>query len=236
VWLDGREQKKNKNYQGSALYLAEGKLTSSSDKAIDFSNKKLADGTCVCCRVAMRHTADDQVAAMWRHIYDDNIRDHAILTFNGQSELQQPIRASFDEWQLDGCPHQGPGLSINAQNRYHMVWFNNGSKGKGLFYAHSDDNGKNQSKPLSIGDVNGQASYANVISHGDTVDLVWVQFNGQHYQLYHQRSKDNGQTFADANVISQSSSDTDRPFLIERAGQHFVSWQRPSVGHQVIAL
>lgn len=232
-WLDGRERKQQKGYEGSALYMAEGKLTES---GINLSNIKLADHTCVCCRIAMTNTANNEVAALWRHIYDDNIRDHALMTFSADNIPQQPMRASFDLWQLNGCPHQGPGLSINAQNRYHMVWFNNGSKGKGVFYAYSDDGGKSRSTPLSIGDFQAQASYANVVSFGKTVDLVWTQFNGLAYQLYHQRSQDNGQTFAAPKVISQSDADSDRPFLLKRAGRSYVSWQRPNNGHQVIAL
>jgi hypothetical protein len=232
-WLDGRERKRIKDYQGSALYMAQGKLTK---QGIRFNNKKLVDGTCVCCRIAMSYTANKDVAAMWRHIYDDNIRDHAILTFNDQGKLEKPTRASFDQWQLNGCPHQGPGLSINSQNRYHMVWFNNGSRGKGLFYAYSDDSGKNQSKPLSVGNVNAQASYANVMSLGKTVDVVWTEFNGTRYQLYHQRSVDSGVSFATPTVISASTTDADRPFLLQRQGKNYVSWQRPELGHQVIAL
>jgi hypothetical protein len=233
TWLDGRERKKQTNYVGSALYSATGKL---GESGFSFNNTKLADQTCVCCRIAMTYTADNKIAAMWRHIYGDNIRDHAILTFDAKSSPVEPYRASFDEWKIDGCPHQGPGLSINEQNRYHMVWFNNGSKGKGLFYANSDNAGQKQSKPLPVGDFDARSSYAHVIVSKYTVDVVWTQFDGKKYQLYHQRSVNNGDTFAKATVIGQSTADADRPFLIQHRGAHFVSWQRPNLGHQVIAL
>ncbi|MFT4928353.1 MAG: hypothetical protein ACI8WB_004472 [Phenylobacterium sp.] len=232
-WLDGRERKRTKNYKGSALYMAQGRLT---PEGIHFNNVKLADNTCVCCRITMKPTADNKIAAMWRHIYGDNIRDHAMMTFSEKHIPAKPIRASFDQWQINGCPHQGPGLSISAQNRYHMVWFNNGSKGKGVFYAYSDDGGVSQSKPMSVGDFKNQAAHPNVISQGNTVDVVWTQFNGMAYQLYHQRSQDNGDSFTPAKVIAQSESDSDRPFLLKRAGRSYVSWQRPGLGHEVIAL
>ena len=233
TWLDARESKNNPNYQGSALYAAQGKLT---EKGFSFDNRKLADGTCVCCRIAMTHSANNKIAAMWRHIYDDNIRDHAILTFDQKNIPAQPFRASFDQWHINGCPHQGPGLSINEQNRYHMVWFNNGEKGKGIFYAYSDDSGKNKSIPLKIGDTEKQASYAHVISNDNIVEVVWIQFNGKTYQLYHQRSRDNGKTFGHPSMIGESAQDPDRPFLIKHERQNFVSWHRPDLGHQVISL
>lgn len=233
VWLDGRERKTDPKYHGSALYSAYGRI---GDDGIEFSNTKLADQTCVCCRISMTYTADDKVAAMWRHIYDDNIRDHAITTFDDKNQQAIPYRASFDQWQINGCPHQGPGLSINKENRYHMVWFNNGTKGKGLFYAYSDDAGKSQSKPVSLGDFNKQSQYAHVVSTDKLVDVVWTQFEGDTYKLYHQRSTDNGENFSQAKVLADSKTDADRPFLIKRDGKHFVSWHRPDTGHKVIAL
>ncbi|MFT5164279.1 MAG: hypothetical protein ACI9FJ_002880 [Alteromonadaceae bacterium] len=225
-WLGGKRK-------GSVLYSAYGKL---SDGQFKFSSKKLAQGTCVCCRIASSYTADNKVAVMWRNIYDDNIRDHAILTFDQHSADKTPFRATFDQWQINGCPHQGPGLSVGGQNRYHMVWFNNGEKAKGIFYAYSDNNGETTSKPLNLGGAAVQASYANVLSNGKNVDVVWTQFNGDMYQLYHQRSTDRGQTFNSATVVAQSADDPDRPFLIKKQGHNFVSWQQPNVGHQVIAL
>lgn len=233
TWLDGRERSKQPNYNGSALYLAQGRLR---DGKFALSNTKLADQTCVCCRISMTYTADNKIAAMWRHIYDDNIRDHALLTFDKNTQAVKPSRVTFDQWQINGCPHQGPGLSIDQQNRYHMVWFNNGSKGKGLFYAYSDNGVAQQSKALSFGDLTAQASFAHVSSVDKTVDLVWTQFNGQSYQLLHKRSQDNGETFSKGTVISESTVGSDRPFVIKHNTRQFVSWHRPNLGHQVIAL
>lgn len=230
-WLDERHKGRKKD--GSSLYTAQGRLT---DKGFVFVDKKLADDTCVCCRIATDLTAQDEVAVMWRSIYDNNIRDHAIMTFKGDNAPAQPFRATFDQWYINGCPHQGPGLDVDKTNRYHMVWFNNGEKGKGVFYGYSDNGGKTQDKVHQMGNVNTQASFAHVLANGTVVDVVWMQFDGDNYQLYHKRSNNNGQTFGQANLLSVSSVDPDNPFLVGHNGKHFVSWQRPGLGHQVFAL
>lgn len=233
TWLDGRQRTKHKNYVGSALYRAYGNMT---EKGFVFDNTKLADNTCQCCRIAMTESPSGDVALMWRHIFADNIRDHAIMTFKQNQMVPKHQRATFDQWQINGCPHQGPGISIDSDNRYHMVWFNNGSKGKGLFYAYSDHQGIKQSNPISLGNFERQANHAHVINTGQLVDVIWMEFNSTHYQLYHQRSQNGGQSFSVAKVLANSKKGADRPFLLKANNKHYISWQRPGVGHKVIAL
>jgi len=60
-------------------------------------------------------------------------------------------RISEDDWQIAACPHQGPSLSIGQDGTYHVVWYTNGKKRKGLFYARSKDGGKTFSEPLPVG-------------------------------------------------------------------------------------
>ena len=198
-----------------------------------FSNQQLANGTCVCCRIAMDYNQQGNLAILWRHIYGDNIRDFALLTVNEQTA---PVQVSFDHWYINGCPHHGGGISITDENRYHMVWFNQGDKGKGIFYAYSDDKGITLTTPLAIGQQSKQAGHPHLISNGHRVDIVWTQFDGKEHQLWHQQSVDNGTHFTQAKVLSTSTSGADRPFLIKKNGVSFVSWQRNKQGHWIQAL
>jgi len=243
VWLDGRLKyqlrQQGKKGNGSALYLGQANMRQGDTH---FVNQQLANNTCVCCRIAISHNAQGQLALLWRHIYGDNIREFALLTLPSTSTLVsskqtlQPQQVSYDHWQIDGCPHQGGGLSIDQHNNYHMVWFNMGDKGKGIFYAHSNDQGKTLSTPLALGDFSAQAAHPHVQHNGDSVDIVWSQFNGNHHQLMHQQSVNKGQTFTEARVIAQSTNGADRPFIIRNAGVNYVSWQRPKQGHVFTAL
>ncbi len=255
VWLDGRLsyqlRRQGKKSNGSALFFAQANYRKNQNT---FSNEQLANNTCVCCRIAMTYNQQEELAIFWRHIYGDNIREFALLTVPKQlvrskkaqsTPVLQPIQISHDHWQINGCPHQGGGLSIADNNRYHMVWFNLGDKAKGIFYAYSDDQGNTMSKPLSIGDFNAQAAHPNISHNGSEVDIVWTQFNGEAHQLWHQKSMDKGKTFGKAKPLAQSNSGSDRPFIIQSKSikstansstVNYVSWHQGKAGHLVQAL
>jgi len=240
VWLDGRIshqlRKEGKQSNGSALFLAQANFKDADNLPV-FTNQQLANGTCVCCRIAMDFNQQGDLAILWRHIYGDNIREFALLTLASNTEKVTPVyQISHDHWKINGCPHQGGAISIDEQNRYHMVWFNQGDNGKGIFYASSDDQGKTRSKPISVGLLSEQASYPHLNKNNENIDIVWTQFNGIEHQLWHQRSTDNGQSFNEAVLLATAHNGSDRPFIIRKGKVSYVSWQRPKQGHWIKAL
>ncbi len=238
VWLDSRLayqlRKEGKQTNGSALYI--GKANYRKNQTT-FSNQPLANNTCVCCRIAMDFNNNNELAVFWRHIYGDNIREFALLTLS-QDENAQPLpyQVSHDHWQINGCPHQGGAISINDNNRYHMVWFNQGDLGKGIFYASSSDQGKTLTQPISVGVQSAQAAYPHLNTNGNKIDIVWTQFTGTEHELWHQRSNDNGKSFSAAELLAISSKGSDRPFIIKKGNVSYVSWHRLKQGHLVQAL
>jgi len=238
VWLDSRLayqlRKEGKKTNGSALYI--GKANYRKNETM-FSNKKLANNTCVCCRIAMDFNNQGELAIFWRHIYGDNIREFALLTLSQNEDVvQTPHQISYDRWKINGCPHQGGAVSINDNNRYHMVWFNQGDVGKGIFYAASDDQGKTLTKPLSVGMQSAQAAHPHMNTNGKNVDIVWTQFNGSEHELWHQGSNDNGKSFTDAVLLATAAEGSDRPFIIKKGNTSYVSWHRPKQSHMVQEL
>ena len=238
VWLDSRLayqlRLQGKKTNGSALYIGKANYRKNETS---FSNEQLANNTCVCCRIAMDCNKQGNLAILWRHIYGDNIREFALLTLApGENVQQTPYQISYDHWKINGCPHQGGAISINENNRYHMVWFNQGDVGKGIFYASSNDQGKSLTKPISVGVQSAQAAHPHMNTHGNNIDIVWTQFTGTEHQLWHQRSKDSGKSFADAALLATASEGSDRPFIIKKNNISYVSWHRPKQGHLVQAL
>src|SRR5574340_600547 len=101
---DKREQSaeaaKGEKYNGSAIYYA-----MSDDGGVSFRpNVKIADHVCECCRTAMAIDTDDYPVVTWRHIYDTNIRDHALVKLDGK---MAPVRLSHENWNVAACPHHG---------------------------------------------------------------------------------------------------------------------------------
>lgn len=230
VWLDSRLKKRDQSSQGSAIFMATANMQTIK---VSFANKEVVNGTCVCCRLAIDYNAKGNLAILWRHIYGDNIREFALTTLNEQKD---PYQVSYDHWKINGCPHQGGALSIDDNNRYHLVWFNQGDKGKGIFYAHSDDAGKTLTTPLSVGEQSAQAVHPHMSEHNGIVDIVWLQFTGKEHQLWHQRSIDKGETFTTAKIITTAQQGADRPFILHSQGKSYVSWQRFQQGHWLSQL
>jgi hypothetical protein len=238
VWLDSRLSHQlriqGKKTNGSALYLGKANYRKNETR---FSNEQLANNTCVCCRIAMDYNNHGELAIFWRHIYGDNIREFALLTLaQGEKVQSTPYQISYDHWKINGCPHQGGAISINENNRYHMVWFNQGDKGKGIFYASSNDQGKSLTKPMSVGLQSAQAAHPHMNSNGNNIDIVWTQFTGTEHEVWHQHSNNNGKSFTQAVMLAKALNGSDRPFIIKKGKVSYVSWHRPKQGHLVQAL
>ena len=60
---------------------------------------------------------------------------------NGRT-FSPPIRISEDQWQLDGCPDDGPAMAVDTSNTVHIVWPTviGGANPEGaLFYTSTRD-------------------------------------------------------------------------------------------------
>lgn len=235
-WLDKRDQelakKSGHSYNGAAAY-----YSVSTDKGTSFSkNKKIIDNSCECCRMAIDIDINDLPVIAWRHIYDDNIRDHSIVSFIDSNTPSKPKRLSNDQWKMKGCPHHGPSLSINNDNRYHSVWFNNAKKRHGIFYAHSDDNGSTFSKPINIGNYEKQASHADVKAMNNNIYIAWKEFDAPFSKVYMMKSIDNGKSWNHEKMIAKTKLNSDYAFLVVKDNKAFISWHIPGKPYKLISL
>lgn len=133
VWLDGRY---GKTIKGSALYFnrtAKGKgfgLDSCLDK-----------GTCECCRTDLLSDEKGNLHLAYRSIQfpsvlsGKEVRDmvYKSSTDNGKT-FSESKPVSKDNWEIEGCPHSGPSLSVNGHSGANVVWFTAGGSA-GLYYT-----------------------------------------------------------------------------------------------------
>lgn len=236
AWLDKRDQaaaqRRGEPYRGSALY-----YTWSDDAGRTFkANRKLRDNSCECCRVASAIDPDGSPVFLWRHVFGDNIRDHAVATLDSPDRPSEPVRVSFDDWRVDACPHHGPALAIDAQGVYHMAWYNNAAQRHGLFYATSRDAGHAVSKPVSFGNYDAAAGHPSVLARAGRVYLAWQEFDGAatHIRLMH--SDSDGHQWSPVRDIARSSGEVDYPFLIADARHVYVAWQTRAEGFRLIPV
>ncbi len=201
-----------------------------------FSNHFLSAGICSCCRTATAFTAEGEPVIFARMVYQDGIRDHALIRMNSNGSWLTPQRVTHDNWAIEACPEHGPALAIDKQNRTHLTWFTLGEQRQGIFYAQTDDFGKTLSPPLALGNSDYIPSHPDVISLQDRVILVWKEFDGEQTTLYIKESLDRGKTWVDKTTELSSESNNGYPKLIANKEDIFISWTANDHGHQITKL
>lgn len=230
AWIDKRDMEaanaQGRPYLGAAVY-----YSASTDGGASFMpERKLLDQSCECCRIALAHTPQGDIAAFFRSIYGDNIRDHAyaVLRIDGQSA--QPARATFSQWQIAGCPHHGPGLAIGADGIRHAVWYE--AKDQPTIWYGQLDPGQPPKHALAI--AHAGAAHADVAVLGKTVWIAWNQVDAQGYALMLRRSDDNGAHFGAPKAVASSHGAAASPQLLLHDGHAYVAWNTAD-GFRLIA-
>ncbi|WP_347985838.1 sialidase family protein [Methylomonas sp. AM2-LC] len=223
AWLDARDKEQaklvNQPFEGSSLYFAY-----SEDGGITFhANQMAINHTCECCRLGLELDNNNLPVVLWRHVFAGNIRDHALLRFQDSLKPGTLHRVSNENWQIDACPHHGPALAIDSSGNYHVAWFSGASGRQGLFYANSSDGGLHFSNPYPFASQG--AGHPAVISQGQTVALLWSQFDGEQNQLILQLSHDSGVSWNSPQTIARTALSADDGFLLTDGQQLYVSWQ-----------
>ncbi|RCS29054.1 exo-alpha-sialidase [Rhodanobacter denitrificans] len=227
AWIDKRDviaaTAAGKPYLGAAIY-----YSWSDDGGASFvPERKLVDQSCECCRIALARTPDGEVAAFFRSIHGDNIRDHAYAVLRTDGHASRVERATFSDWQIAGCPHHGPGLAIGRDGILHAVWYE--AKGQPTIWYGQLDPGHAPRHPLAIAGVG--ASHADVAVHERTVWVAWNQVGADGYALMLRRSTDNGAHFDAPRDIARSSGAVGSPQLLLKQGHAFVAWNTAAGFH-----
>lgn len=225
AWIDKRDLvTKGKGYRGAAVYFAV-----SDDQGASFrGDYKLADHSCECCRIALLPRNDGSVLALWRHVFEPNVRDHALAVMHADGRVGDTRRATFDEWALDVCPHHGPSLAADGEGRVHAVWFTQGAKRKGVFYGRLRISGEGGVDALRR--VGGEAAeHADIAAAGNRVVVVWKAFDGTRSQLRAMISENGGETWRERELRASAGA-SDQPRMLEHRGRFYAFWNTQREG------
>ena len=212
------------DYRGAALYRNE-----STDGGQTFGpDIKLADHSCECCRIALAPSPDGSLVALWRHVFAPNQRDHAFAHL-AAARAGDPVRATFDRWAIDACPHHGPGLAPAAAGGYHAVWYGERAGVGQVRYSRlaADGSPLGEAQPLP----DDRAEHAMVQTSGSRVAVVWRSFDGQATRWRAWLSKDDGRSFV-MKELGRSAEDNDHPLLTLKGADIYAVW-RTAKGVQV---
>ena len=236
AWLDKRNRvpaaERGEKYVGAGLAFAW-----SRDHGANFSETHIAlDNTCECCRLAVALAGPGRPVVAFRDVFDQTVRDHAVVTFDDAQSPGPARRVSVDDWKTDACPHQGPSLAIDADGSYHVAWFTSGSARKGLFYAASADGGQTFSQPMPIGNPAHNPARPFLLAANRTLWLVWKEFDGEHTMVAMMTSRDNGSSWSEPEIAARTGDASDHPLLVRNGAQVFLSWQTRAEGYRLLPL
>lgn len=235
LWIDKRDLEASlragkADYAGAALY-----RNVSHDGGRTFGpDTKVADHTCECCRIALVSDGSDGLAAMWRHVFEGSVRDHAFVRIPpGGKEIGAVARSSFDGWKIDACPHHGPGLAPATDGGFHAVWFGVRDGEPGVRYGRLDANGKPRGAARVVPDAG--AEHADVCSVGDDVAVVWRSFDGERTRYVAWISRDGGKNFVQQQ-LGATDVEADNPTLVRSDRAIVAVWRTSAEIHTARVL
>lgn len=226
AWIDRRDAFRAKaegqpEYRGAAVYFAV-----SDDHGTRFRGDfKVADHSCECCRIALLPRADGSVDALWRHVFEPNVRDHALATLRPDGTATQPRRATFDDWHIDACPHHGPSLVADGGGALHAVWFAQPAEGAGAFYGRLTETGVDGLLALGVG----RAEHPDIAASGDRVVVAWKAFDGTATRLQALVSDDRGGTWREQELASTRDA-SGQPQVLRSGDTFVVFWKSRAEG------
>lgn len=236
AWIDKRDLEAAKAgqvpYRGAAIYAAQ-----STDGGRTFQPEfKLADHSCECCRVTNAIDADGAPVFMWRHVFEPNERDHALLRLGSDGRPGPLLRATFDHWKVDGCPHHGPSLVVDARGVRHAVWFNQATGRGPVHYGRLAGRGNEVQQVEGQVTVGGpRAAHADLAVAGSKLAIAWKEFDGERIQLKALRSDDGGQNFHPLELAATDGA-SDQVRVLRRGDQLFAFWRTEKEGFRLFAL
>lgn len=151
VWLDGRNMKNMKDSDDhgpgpESMTLRYAAL----DAAGNLSDEtELDERVCECCQTSAAVTSDGPVA-VYRDRSQGEVRDiYIVRQVNGSWTKPQAVFA--DNWQINGCPVNGPVVVANGRS-VAVAWFTSVGDTPRVKIAFSQDAGATFSQPVFVDD------------------------------------------------------------------------------------
>lgn len=177
IWLDGREtmtaaEPVAGEHAGGPMTLRAARL----DATGAVRDAALLDArTCDCCQTGAALVGDDLVV-VYRDRSDEEVRD--IWTVARRAGAwTEPVRLSYDDWQIPGCPVNGPAIDAHG-DRLVVAWFALVDGAPEVKVVVSHDGGRSFGEPIllergapeavTLGRVD--ASWID----GDTAVVTWL--------------------------------------------------------------
>ena len=191
VWLDGRNMKDSQHEDEHApssesmtlryaAMDAEGKL---SDEA------QLDERVCECCQTSAALTSEG-VIAVYRDRSQTEVRDiYSVRQGNGSWGTPRPVYA--DNWEINGCPVNGPAVAADAR-RVAVAWFTEADKKPSVKVAFSADAGATFGGPVQVDDGEATGRVDLLLLPDGSALVCWMSGNAEEGAIKVRRIRQDG--------------------------------------------
>ena len=126
-WLDGRFTKQGDTLQQSDHHHGGGGAMTLRTAVVHpdgsvSDRQELDHRVCDCCNTATV-VAGDRTMVVYRDRSEAEIRDIAFVTADGRGKWSAPLPVHADNWEVTGCPVNGPALTANVQGEIAVAWY-----------------------------------------------------------------------------------------------------------------
>jgi hypothetical protein len=225
AWIDGREGKPD-----PATFLV--RITDRGAR-VD-SARKLGEDTCVCCRIDVATGPSGSVAALWRKVFPDNLRDMVLaVSKDGGRSFTPPALVHADGWRIPACPHRGGKARMDARGRIYLAWYTEGrSERPSVLFATSVD-GRRFTRPVPL-----HTSTASIPDHvrlavdsaGRAV-VVWEDSTAVRRRVLLRYTLDGGRSFSPTYSLSKAIKAYAPDLALAADGQFVVAWHEEQFPH-----
>ena len=176
VWLDGRNMKDMKETDEHApspvsmtlRYAAIDATGNLSDES------ELDERVCECCQTSATVTRDGPIV-VYRDRSQTEVRDiYVVRHVNGAWTKPQPVSA--DNWQINGCPVNGPSVVADGANVV-VAWFTSAADTPRVKIAFSRDAGATFSQPIQVDDGESVGRVDTVLLPDGSALVCWLSGN-----------------------------------------------------------
>lgn len=224
VWLDGRKYTATQAGHGGAgetmlMYTVVGPDGAPGEEVV------LDERACDCCQTAAVRTARGLLVA-YRDRSAAEVRDIAVVRHEG-GRWSAPRRVAADEWNIAGCPVNGPALAADGE-RAAVAWYT-GAPAPRVSVAFSGDAGTTFGKPIVVDDGRPLGRVDVVLLDGGDVLVSWLEQAAQGAELRLRRVASDGTRGTAVRVADLSAARSSGFPRLERAGRRVVLAWRDSM-------
>ncbi len=217
VWLDGRNntQQARKSGGSQSMWAAfiDQSATLIHQGAVDWR-------VCDCCQPSAVRTQDGPVV-VYRDRSAKEIRDIAIMRWgNGRWEGPSPV--SHDNWEIHGCPVDGPKADV-LESTLAVTWFTAAQGKPRVQVVFSDDHGRTFGDPMRVDNGRAVGRADIVLLDRNTAVVSWLELTDGHEEIRIKKVFKSG-AGEESRVISGIAQSSGFPQLTKGNGKIYLAW------------